>query len=186
MEITLEDLAQKAAKEFIAVNGSYDMQHIKAEKSEKTETLFLQYLKNGLQFSEAEKIYSERERTKLWNNKKEKGISFVDVVYEKNMPLLLMLPKMIFSYKALDELEQRKDLLKLCALIIIKMHKDSLPPELELAIVHLPGNGNIVHAFIDVDYQWSDRAKRQIERFYPKMYERTFCCSKISTGWLFV
>ena len=172
-EITLEDLAKRAAKEFILANdGPFDMARVKAEKNEEMEALFLQLLKKGLNFSDAEYTFSERERTKYWNNKREK-ISFEDVVFEKNMTLILLLPKMIFSYKALDELEKSKDLSRLCAMMLMKMHKNNLPTELELAVVHLPGNGNLVQAFIDVGYRWSDRAKRQIERFYPDIHKNS-------------
>lgn len=114
---------------------------------------------------------------------KKKEITFLEFVLEKNEELLRQLPYMVFSFPALAVIEKNKELSVFLALFLAEIFKDGIPVEIEISIINyeVEGDGSLIEAFAKhCQKEWSNRARRLMERLCPSAYNKIFGPSPIN------
>ncbi len=168
MEFTLEDLAEAGVRWYLDTNRGFFPGRIRAEmaqKNDEQEDKLIQLLKRGIKKDKVE--YEQRNVNSFGPQE-----SYIDFLVDKNLELLLTLPKMLYLPRALEKVEETKDLVNLFALMLVKLHKGTIPEEVELDILNFLGKGKLQQAFIDLGYNWSNRAMRRMERQWPELLEQ--------------
>lgn len=127
-----------------------------------------------------------------WKYKQDKAAidqDFKDILtkkaetFDEIQELLSKMPEMSCSVNAMSLIEKDKHLSGMYADFMLKFCDGRLPIGVELMSIYLMGDG-VIQAFSARDYEWSDRAKRQMERFHPELYKRLFCTVRSYSSWM--
>ena len=181
----LEDVVKLAVRSYLREYKSFDAAAVKkmyVQNPAELDTLYLDLLGKGLDLKVNVQSFENRraallEKEGLFSGKKAeaywgKGPFSVEAfVFDRNKTLLLQMPRMLFSLSALSVIEKDADLRSTFALLFIHLFEKAIPSEVELKVVHFPGNGELVKTFGKMGHVWSDRALRQIEQFHPEIFQ---------------
>lgn len=156
IKYSLDDVVEMAAQAYKEQKGEFNAEKISANY-QKNRDWFEDYFKKALAGN--------------------RDFSYGDV------ELMVKMPEMCYSINALSVIESDSCLTEVYVPLMLRLCNNKLPQGIELMVIFLVVD-KLIRAFSNCGYVWSERAKRQIERFHPELYEPLFNPVRNFSSWM--